>query len=65
MKIYQKVLAAFGESKETIKELVEIKETGILCEQIHHYIRQHGFEVEKETYWLINPIYTKNSISNP
>ena len=59
MKIYQKVLAAFGESKETIKELVEIKETGILCEQIHHYIRQHGFEVEKETYWLINPIYTK------
>ena len=57
--LYKSLLHFMGESEATITELLEIKETGILTEQIHNFIRQHGFESEREIYWLINPIYVR------
>ena len=57
--LYKSILRFMGESQATIKELLEIKETGILTEQIHNFIRQHGFGVEREIYWLLNPIYVR------
>ncbi len=59
MGLYLAFLRMMGESEATIKELREIKETGIISEKIHAIIRNLNYQVIKETFWLINPIYVR------
>ena len=59
MGLYLAFLRMMGESEATIKELREIKETGIISEKIHAIIRKLNYQVIKETFWLINPIYVR------
>lgn len=59
MGLYLTFLRMMGESEATIKELREIKETGIISEKIHAIIRNLNYQVIKETFWLINPIYVR------
>lgn len=56
---YLGFLRMMGESEPTIKELREIKETGIIAEQIHSIIHKLNYKVSKETFWIINPIYVR------
>jgi 2-polyprenyl-3-methyl-5-hydroxy-6-metoxy-1,4-benzoquinol methylase len=57
--IYKAILKAFGESESTVRELLEIYDTGINSEKMHSIIHEAGFEIVKEKYWLTNPIYVK------
>ncbi len=57
--LYKSILKIFGESEATIIDLMEIKSTGITIEKMHSIIHSGGFKIEKETHWLINPIYVK------
>ncbi|HRG21771.1 MAG TPA: class I SAM-dependent methyltransferase [Saprospiraceae bacterium] len=59
MSLYVAFLRMMGEGEPTIKELREIKETGIISEKIHSIIRNLDYRVIKETFWLINPIYVR------
>lgn len=59
MGLYVAFLRMMGEGEPTIKELREIKETGIISEQIHAIIRNLNYQVIRETFWLINPIYVR------
>ena len=55
--LYKGVLKKASESKETIKELLEIKETGISIERFNRILRKEGFSVSAKQFYLINPIY--------
>jgi 2-polyprenyl-3-methyl-5-hydroxy-6-metoxy-1,4-benzoquinol methylase len=57
--VYKFILNTFGESQAAVKELLEVKETGISTDKMHRLIDENGFKVIKQTYWLINPIYIK------
>jgi SAM-dependent methyltransferase len=57
--LYKSLLKIFGESDVTIKDLMDIKSTGITIEKMHSIINSNGYKTLKETYWLINPIYVK------
>ncbi len=59
MSIYISVLKLFNESDATIKDLREIKETGIAIERVHRIIADNDFKIKKQTYWLLNPIYVQ------
>ena len=55
--IYTLILKAFGESKQTINELLEIKSTGINIEKLYSILAKHHFQREAEIFWFFNPIY--------
>lgn len=55
--IYRFVLKVFGESEGTIKELMEIKATGISIERFKRILKMEKYTVNKEVYYLINPNY--------
>jgi len=55
--MYRVVLRIAGEPAPTVKELLEIKATGILIEQIKKFIRQSNYSISSEKFWLVNPIY--------
>jgi len=55
--IYKGMLKTFGESQGTIKELIEIKETGISINRFQRIVRQNGYKTDLQTYYLINPNY--------
>lgn len=55
--VYKWVLRMFGEHDGTIKELMDIKSTGISIERFEKIVRRSGYKVEKSTHFLINPIY--------
>lgn len=55
--IYKLILRLFGEDPNVIKELIEIKETGISIERFERIVKSCGYEVEHERHYLINPIY--------
>ncbi|NTW33828.1 MAG: class I SAM-dependent methyltransferase [Bacteroidetes bacterium] len=55
--LYVGLLKLFGESKETIRALLEIKETRISINRFKKIIKKRNFEIIKETYYLINPNY--------
>ncbi len=57
MFMYKAVLKMFGESKRTIDDLAEIKETGISIEKFERIIKRNNYRILKRTYYLINPIY--------
>lgn len=57
MPIYKGILKMFGESKNTIESLEEIKETGISIERFDRIIKKENFKFDKRTLYFINPNY--------
>ncbi len=56
-KAYSFTLKIFGEPKERIKALLEIKQTGISIERFFKALKINGFAVLKTKYFFINPNY--------
>jgi ubiquinone/menaquinone biosynthesis C-methylase UbiE len=54
---YKFVLKSFGESEATIRELLEIKETGISIERFERHVLQAKLSVLKVEQYFINPNY--------
>jgi SAM-dependent methyltransferase len=57
MFLYVAVLKLFGAGDDYIKELREIKETGISIERFERICKKENFSVLKKTFYLVNPIY--------
>jgi len=55
--IYKKFLQLFGENQFTIKELLEIKDTGISIERFERIVQKANYTIPAKTFYLINPIY--------
>ncbi len=55
--IYTLILKTFGEKKETIKSLLEIKETGISIERFQRILKQENYTINKRVFYFINPNY--------
>ncbi|MBK8627822.1 MAG: methyltransferase domain-containing protein [Saprospiraceae bacterium] len=55
--IYKMVLKLFMEKEATIKELLEVKETGINIDRMYQILSENQFTILGEIFWLINPIY--------
>ncbi len=55
--LYRWLLRMGGESPEMVKELLEIKETGISIERFERIARDTRYQVQDETHYFINPIY--------
>ncbi|HMY84648.1 MAG: class I SAM-dependent methyltransferase [Saprospiraceae bacterium] len=54
--LYRSLLQMAGEAESTVKELMELKATGISIERFNAIARQH-FNIIDTSFWLINPIY--------
>ncbi len=55
--VYRAILKAFKEHPNTIKELMEIKQTGISLERFERIVRRTGYRIVKKQLYAINPIY--------
>lgn len=55
--MYRWFLRRFGESEQTITELIEIWDTGISLERFERVSRKTGYTFAAKTLYLINPIY--------
>ena len=55
--LYRGLLKAFGEHDGTIKELMELVDTGISIERFEKIVKAAGFDITQRKYYLINPIY--------
>ena len=55
--IYRGLLKAFGESDQTVSELMEVKETGISIERFERIVKRSGMRITHKKSWLLNPIY--------
>ncbi|WP_235295757.1 class I SAM-dependent methyltransferase [Portibacter marinus] len=55
--IYKSILKAAGEKEGTVKELMEIKDTGISIERFKRIVRSNKFNIMDQKQFLINPIY--------
>jgi hypothetical protein len=57
MPLYKALIRAFGENKEVLDELVEIKTLGISIERFERIVKQENYAIASRTLYLINPIY--------
>jgi 2-polyprenyl-3-methyl-5-hydroxy-6-metoxy-1,4-benzoquinol methylase len=55
--MYEGILNLFKEPDYTVKELLEIKETGISVERFENILKKNNFKTIKKTFFLFNPIY--------
>lgn len=55
--IYKGVLKLFGENKDVIDGLLEIKDTGISTKRFEKLCAKNNFKIEKQIKYLIAPIY--------
>ena len=55
--VYKWVFKKFGEHENTVKELLEIKSTGISIDRLYRLLNNNNFHVTGEIFWFINPIY--------
>ncbi|NCX95228.1 MAG: class I SAM-dependent methyltransferase [Chitinophagia bacterium] len=55
--IFKAILRWGGEDDNMIKEMLEVKATGISIERFERIIKQTGLKVLKKQHYLINPIY--------
>ncbi|MCS6991253.1 MAG: class I SAM-dependent methyltransferase [Chitinophagales bacterium] len=55
--LYRALLKAGQESENTIKNLMDVKATGLSIEQFERYVREAGLQVAARELFLINPIY--------
>ncbi|MFZ1847509.1 MAG: class I SAM-dependent methyltransferase, partial [Saprospiraceae bacterium] len=54
--LYKSILKSFGEPDSTIKELMELDDTGISIERFDKIASKY-FSIEDRTMFFINPIY--------
>lgn len=55
--LFRAFLRLCGESDQTIRELLEVKDTGISTWRFEKILRSSGLKIEKKTFYLLNPIY--------
>ena len=55
--LYRALLKAFGESDRVVRDLIEIKDTGISLHRFEGILRRTGWTVQQRRFYLINPIY--------
>ncbi len=55
--IYRGILKSAGEREAAVKELLELKETGITIERFERITRDAGLKVLESQHFLFNPIY--------
>jgi len=55
--LYRNILQWFGENPAVVKELLEIKETGISIEDFEAMLSETNYHIKAKTFYLINPIY--------
>jgi SAM-dependent methyltransferase len=55
--MYKGILNMAGEHPSIIKELLELKDTGITIERFERIIKKSGLKVLNKRHYLINPIY--------
>lgn len=55
--LYKGLLKAYKEHDRAIKELMEIKETGISIERFERILKHHHYNIINKRFYLINPIY--------
>ena len=55
--LYKGMLKLSGEYDPVIKELLEIKDTGISIERFERLVKGSGYTIPLKTFYLINPIY--------
>lgn len=54
---YRRVLKAFGEKADCIKELLSIQQTGITIERFESLVRRTTLNIQDRQLWLVNPHY--------
>jgi len=54
---YSSILKIFGESKNTIDDLMEIKDTGISIDRFERILKKESWKIDKKTFYFINPNY--------
>jgi SAM-dependent methyltransferase len=57
MFLYVAILKLFGEPENVVKELREIKQTGISIERFERICKKENYSILKKRFYLINPIY--------
>lgn len=55
--LYKQILKWGGESEIAVKELLEIKETGISIERFEQLVQKAQFSIIRKRFYLTNPIY--------
>lgn len=55
--MYRGFLKMCGESKETIENLMEVKETGISIDRLERILKKTGWNIDKKVRYFINPNY--------
>jgi len=55
--LYRSLLRASGEEEGIVRELLELKDTGISIERFERIVQQLGFTITNKQHYLINPIY--------
>jgi hypothetical protein len=55
--MYAWLMRTAGESESRIKDLLEIKETGISIERFERILRQEQYRTLRKTLWFIQPNY--------
>ncbi len=57
MSLYRRVLKFFGEDEGIIKELMDVKATGISLEHFERLVNDAGYVIIHKKLYLFNPIY--------
>jgi SAM-dependent methyltransferase len=55
--IYRSILKAGGQDEITLKEFMEIKETGISLERFEKIVNNNGYKIKTRILFFTNPIY--------
>ena len=55
--MYKLMLKWFGETEKRTEELLFIKETGISIERFERILKLEKYQINKRTFYLINPNY--------
>lgn len=57
MSIYKGILKSVGENPRRIKDLAEIKETGISIERFQKLLKKNNYSIPVKEFYFFNPIY--------
>jgi SAM-dependent methyltransferase len=63
--LYKATMRLFHESSDTIRGLLEVKETGISLERFERILKKNGYLIEDRTLFFINPNYEIKFKLNP
>lgn len=55
--IYRGLIKTFREDPSTLRELMEVHDTGISIERFERILKKQGYSITRKQHYLINPIY--------